>query len=184
MTRLATVASLPLPPASPRTPPSSYLLPPYPSFRPGLSLWQVPPDLPFNSPSTSTFLDPHLQYFVFALARLVIVAGPASFIPTAYHLTSFYYSHLLLPLKGPACHCGRSRLISSFYPSHLPVSHSPLPLSLSSCRPARAGRHGRSKVILLTLCHPESTSDSVRQEQAPQDEAASTGESGCASFCR
>ena len=39
-------------------------------------------------------------------------------------------------------------------------------------------------VILLTLCHVESTSDSVGHAQALQDEATSTGESGCASFSR
>ena len=39
-------------------------------------------------------------------------------------------------------------------------------------------------MILLMLCHAESTSDSVGQEHALQDEAASTGESGCASFSR
>ena len=88
------------------------------------------------------------------------------------------------PSKSPACHCGRSRLIPLFYPSHHSVSLSSLPLSLFSCRPARAGRHGRSKVILLTLCHVESTSDSVGHAQALQDEATSTGESGCASFSR
>ena len=42
----------------------------------------------FNSPCISTLLDSHLQYFVFTSARLVIVAGSASFIPTAFHLTS------------------------------------------------------------------------------------------------
>ena len=88
------------------------------------------------------------------------------------------------PSKSPACHCGRSRLIPLFYPSHHSVSLSSLSLSLFSCRPARAGRHGRSKVILLTLCHVESTSDSVGHAQALQDEATSTGESGCASFSR
>ena len=51
MTRLATVASLTLPPASPLTPPTSYLLPPYPSFRPGLSLRAVPLSLLGVSPS-------------------------------------------------------------------------------------------------------------------------------------
>ena len=63
------------------------------------------------------------------------------------------------PSKSPACHCGRSRLIFLFYPSHHSVSHSSLSLSLFSCRPARAGRHGRSKVILLTLFQIRSTSD-------------------------
>ena len=87
------------------------------------------------------------------------MAGPASSIPTAYHFTSFYHSHLLLPPKGPACHCGRSRLIFLFYPSHHSVSLFSLSLSLFSCRPARAGRHGRSKVILLTLFQLRSTSD-------------------------
>ena len=67
-----------------------------------------------------------------------IVAGPASSIPTAYHFTSFYHSHPLLPSLSPACHCGRSRLISLFYPSHHSVSLSSLSLSLSSLAALRA----------------------------------------------
>ena len=84
---------------------------------------------------------------------------PASSIPTAYHFASFYPSHLLLPPKGPACHCGRFLLIFLFYPFHHSVSLFSLSLSLCSCRPARAGRHGISKVILLTLFQLRSTSD-------------------------
>ena len=167
----------------PPHPPLSYLFPPYPSFGPAWHCGrsrQIPP-LPL--PAALPFWIP-IFYLVFTLARLVIVAGPASSVPTAYHFTSFYHSHLLLPLKSPACHCGRSRLICFFYPTHLSVSLFSLSLSPFSCRPARAGRHGRSKVILLTLCHAESTSDSVGHVQAPHDEAASTGESGCASFSR
>ena len=63
--------------------------------------------------------------------------------------------------SSPACHCGRSRLTFLFCPSHHPISP-PLFLFLSSLAALRApDRHGRSKVILLTLCHVESTSDSV-----------------------
>ena len=102
-----------------------------------------PAKITFNSSCISTLLDFHLQIFVSTSARLVIVAGPASLFLTAYHFTSFYHSLLSLPIRGPACHCGRSRLISSFYLSPLPLSPSfpPLfPLTLSLLLPPRARR--------------------------------------------
>ena len=74
-----------------------------PIIWPGLSLWQVPPCSPSNSPRTSTLLYPSgfpIQYFVIPSARLAIVAGPASPIPTAYHFNSSYHSHLLPLLKA------------------------------------------------------------------------------------
>ena len=139
-------------------PPSS------PSLRPGLSSWQIPPRsllTPFSLPlHLHPFVFPSSK-IVFTLARLVIVAGPTSFILPAYHFTSFFHSLLSLPIRGPTCHCGRSRLVFPFYlPSlSLSLSLSLFPLLSLSCRPARAGRHGRSKVILLPLCHERSTSD-------------------------
>ena len=229
---------------------------PLPFQWPGLSLWQVPPY--FLSIISPPFAHPHgpachcgrsrlSTHFPHSLpshlytqpsviptskARLVIVAGPAHlhlflsphppliFIPTphphhsgpachcgrsrlvpssslctslpclpifcilfiqffgpAYHCgrsrlphfhylpstspASFFCALPFLPITGPACHCGRSRLPlftppPSLFPS--PLSPPPLP-SLSSCRPARAGCHGRSKAILLTLFQLRSTSD-------------------------
>ena len=85
---------------------------------------------PFGFPSSK---------FVFTLARLVIVAGSASFILTAYHFTSFFHSLLSLPIRGPACHCGRSHLVFSFLPPPLPLSL-PFPLTLSLLLPPRARR--------------------------------------------
>ena len=72
----------------------------------------------------------HSVLFPPSEARLVIVAGPAWSSPSTSR--PYFFSLLLSPL--------------------------PLP-SLSSCRPARAGRHGRSKVILLPLFQLRSTSD-------------------------
>ena len=121
----------------PPHPPSSYLSPPYPSFGPACHCGRsrqiprltLPAPLPFWIPPSILCL---------TLARLVIVAGPASSIPTAYHFTSFYHSHLLLAPEGPACHCGRSRLIFLFYPSPLFISLFSLSLSLSSLAAPRA----------------------------------------------
>ena len=88
-----------------------------PTLRLGLPLWLVPPSSrPF---STVVFSVPQT-------ARPVIVAGPAVWLPfQSIYLSSLPFtathhpSHLrtFLPyLAGPACHCGRSRLIPSPYP--------------------------------------------------------------------
>ena len=79
---------------------------------PGLSLWQVPPSnlLPPPHPHTYSPIIPIIK------ARLVIVAGPAkiTFNPL---LTPPAFPPFLIPIFkiclyfGPACHCGRSRLL-------------------------------------------------------------------------
>ena len=111
-----------------------------PSSRPGLSLWQVPPRSLLTLPTSPPFWIFDLQIFASTSARLVIVAGPASLFLTAYHFTSFYHSLLSLPIRGPACHCGRSRLVFSFYLPPLPLSPSFPPYSLSLLLPPRARR--------------------------------------------
>ena len=105
-----------------------------PSSRPGLSLWQVPPRSPLTLPASPPFWIFDLQIFVSISARLVIVAGPASLFLTAYHFTSFYHSLLSLPIRGPACHCGRSRLVFPF------LFLSLFPLTLYLLLPPRAQR--------------------------------------------
>ena len=170
-----------------------------PPLRPGLSLWQVPPEqyppTPFSpllpSPLTCFFPQRPLSYPSSGpachcgrsrLVPLLTLLAPLPFwIPHSILCHSFGpachcgwprlpHSHCLpfqlllslsssTPSKSPACHCGRSRLTFLFYPSHHSVSPSSLSLSLFSCRPTRAGRHGRSKVILLTLFQSRSTSD-------------------------
>ena len=99
----------------------------FPHSRPGLSLWQVPPH-PYPPTSSSPSLPS------FSLSGFPFLRHMTRFATVA----SLTLPHLSLPLKGPACHCGRSRLISSFYPSHLPGSPSPLLLSLSPLAAPRA----------------------------------------------
>ena len=95
-----------------------------PHLRPGLSLWQVPPyhqhplctSIPCLYPTPVT---PTVE------ARLVIVAGPALQPTPPLH----FYPILIPTLVFPACHCGRSRLIS--IPPLLPLPYSPLLLPAS-----------------------------------------------------
>ena len=153
---------------------------------PGLSLSQVSPSNLLPPPSSSYLLPHHPHHsgpachcgrsrqdpfslslhlhpsgfpsltFVICLARLIIVASPASSILTTYPSppppTPFCPSLLearLVIVAGPAWSSP-----STSRPCLFSLLLSPLPLlSLFSCRPARAGRHGRSKVILLPLCH-------------------------------
>ena len=139
--------------------------------RPGLSLWQVPPYTSF-----SPLISP--------------IRLPPTHLPTPYHY-------------GPACHCGRSRCYPSlslslwqvplaslsfllaFTLTLLPrLSLSPLPLSspptyISSCHPARAGRHGRSKVILLTFAKTDP--QVIFWPFCTSRSTSCTGLSGCAS---
>ena len=111
-------------------------LPSHP-LRPGLPLWLVPP----NSLLPSL---PTLQ------ARLVIVAGSAVF--------------LLLPLLRFSTFLSAPRPGLSLW--QVPPFPAPLiyPLGLScliSSLPTSYLLHGRSKVILLTLCQDRSTSDLI-----------------------
>ena len=125
----------------------------HPCFRPGLSLWQVPPSLfPLSSHLLPPF--PSLQ------ARLGLVAGPPcsfssvpppSFLAPRPGLSLWQVSPSTLfftPFHSSNC-------LSCFYRSRL------LSPPVSSCHPARAGRHGRSKEILLPLCQDRSTSDLI-----------------------
>ena len=75
-------------------PPSSY-----PSFGPACHCGRsrLVPLLTLLAPLP--FWIPH-SILVIPSARLAIVAGPASPIPTAYHFNSFYHSHLLPLLKA------------------------------------------------------------------------------------
>ena len=154
MAWLVIVAGLAFQPASP--PSSSYLLPHHPHHSgPACHCGRSRQD-PFSLslhlyPSGFSSLN-----FVICLARLIIVARPASSILTTYPSpppsTPFCPSLLearLVIVAGPAWSSP-----STSPPCLFSLLLSPLPLlSLSSCRPARAGRHGRSKVILLPLCH-------------------------------
>ena len=154
------VAGLAFQPASP--PSSSYLLPHHPHHSgPACHCGRSRQD----PSSLSLHLHPSgfpSLTFVICLARLTIVASPASSIFTTYPspppFTPFCSSPLearLVIVAGPAWSSP-----STSRPCLFSLLLSPLPLlSLSSCRPARAGRHGRSKVILLPLCHLRSTSD-------------------------
>ena len=96
--------------------------------------------------------------------------------------------------QGPASHCGWSRpslpnlLTSSISPlgsSHLPLSLLSLTtLSLPSlpspcCHPARAGRHGRSEVILLTLANTDP--QAIFWPSCTSRSTSGSGLSGCAS---
>ena len=83
---------------------------------------------------------------------------------------------------GPACHYGSHSLL--FPHSHAPAflsSHlvSPHLLPPSSCHPARAGRHGRSKVILLTLAKTDP--QVIFWPSCTSRSSSCTGLSGCAS---
>ena len=85
-----------------QVPPISFLYLPHtnlsPSYRPGLSLWQVPP---------ISFL------FLFHTSPFSLSYRPLSLSSTSPTLISPY------PI-GPACHCGRSRLFPSPPSPHLP----------------------------------------------------------------
>ena len=126
-------------------------------LRPGLSLWQVPPDqyppTPFSPllPSSLTCFSPQppSSYPSFGPAchcgrsRLVplltLLAPLPLWIPHSILFQLLLSLSSFTPSKSPACHCGRSRLTFLFYPSHHSISPSSLSLSLFSCRPARAG---------------------------------------------
>ena len=96
--------------------------------RPGLSLWQVPPGLLPPSPTSLPLSFSHLLHRYLPLyplsissilARLVIVAGPASRLPflSPFPIHITLISITLLTLIYPCyfisfgldCHCGRSR---------------------------------------------------------------------------
>ena len=121
------------------SPPHLYTYPPSPSLRPGLSLWQVSPSstltlsasLPSASPSFAS-------YFYNFLARLtiVVVLTFTTYLPTPP--ASPFCALQFLPIRGPACHCGRSRL-----PLLLPLPPSsppPSPLRPYSLSPLAAPR--------------------------------------------
>ena len=131
-----------------------------------------------GSASTS----PHL--FI-TKARLAIVAGPAqlSSFHCLFHISFLHHYHL-----GPACHCGRSR--RGFTPPSpgpfLSLTTPTLPLSylLLVATPRALAAMGDPTVILLTLCHNESTSDPVGTMLFNDYKFAFTEESGGASFSR
>ena len=120
--------------------------------------------LPYPCPP---FLSPS---FTSPQARLVIVAGPAPY-PSYPPLLPILLQVIPQPRPGlslwqvPPCPSPLSSYLASIYYSlseallvNVAGLASPLlslsySLSISCCHPARAGRHGRSKVILLTLCH-------------------------------
>ena len=107
-----------------------------PIIWPGLSLWQVPPCSPSNSPRTSTLLDSPFNTLSFLRPGLSLWRAPpphSHCLPLQLLLSLSSFT----PSKSPACHCGRSRLIFLLYPSHHSVP-SPLFLSLSSLAALRA----------------------------------------------
>ena len=126
----------------------------FPPLRPGLSLWQIPPLS--HLPTSFLFIQffdpayhcgrsrlPHFHYLPSTSPCLSLLRPP---IPS-HHRPGLSLWQVPPPPFTPS---------PSLFP--FPLSPPPLP-SLSSCRPARAGCHGRSKAILLTLFQLRSTSD-------------------------
>ena len=153
------------------------------THRPDLSLWQVSPSnqllplilipTPPSSPSLShcgrsrprsLLTLPTSPPFRIPIFQICILFGPACHCGRFRLLHPHYFTLYLLP-PLPSCHSVfEARLVIVAGPAWSSPSTSPpclfsllslsSPLlSLSSCCPARAGRHGRSKVIFLPLCH-------------------------------
>ena len=161
------------------TGPVAACVPPFSKIGPHLHHVVSPPavgSLVLQTPWSPFLLLPSTMS-IFSWARLVIVAGSASISP---HL--FITKVRLAIVAGPAHFLtfSISPLVLCHLPLALPLLNYPL-FSLTSpcCHPARAGRHGRSKVILLTFANIDP--QAIFWPSCTSRSTSGSGLSGCAS---